>query len=136
MLLFSKIYEFYCLYGIEILLSGATGAAHQNSYEGLHIFSYKALFPNCSHFFLLFPNSSYKALICILLMINHSTLEYHVTNFNTFFRGRLQRTSAKISDFQTTPSPCPGVSEFPKPPPSPDVRVRIFQFLHIFIFAH
>ena len=49
-------------------------------------------------------------------------------------RGRLQRTSAKISDFQTTrPSPCPGVSEFPKPPPSPDVRVRIFQFLHIFI---
>ena len=40
------------------------------------------------------------------------------------------------------PSPCPGVSEFPKPPPSPDVRVQIFhfshifQFLHIFIFAH
>ena len=27
MLLFSKIYEFYCLYGIEILLSGATGAS-------------------------------------------------------------------------------------------------------------
>ena len=26
MLLFSKIYEFYCLYGIEILLSGAAGA--------------------------------------------------------------------------------------------------------------
>ena len=34
-------------------------------------------------------------------------------------RGRLQRTSAKISDFQTTPSLCPGVSEFPKPPPLP-----------------
>ena len=43
MLLFSKIYEFYCLYGIEILLSGATGAARQNSYEGLHIFSYEEL---------------------------------------------------------------------------------------------
>ena len=68
MLLFSKIYEFYCLYGIEILLSGATGAAHQNSYEGLHIFSYKALFPNCSHFLPLFLNSSYEALIYILLV--------------------------------------------------------------------
>ena len=68
MLLFSKIYEFYCLYGIEILLSGATGAAHQNSYEGLHIFSYKALFPNCSHFLPLFLNSSYEALIYILLL--------------------------------------------------------------------
>ena len=67
MLLFSKIYEFYCLYGIEILLSGATGAARQNSYEGLHIFSYKALFPNCSHFLPLFLNSSYEALIYILL---------------------------------------------------------------------
>ena len=67
MLLFSKIYEFYCLYGIEILLSGATGAAHQNSYEGLHIFSYKALFPNCSHFLPLFLNSSYEGLFTILL---------------------------------------------------------------------
>ena len=48
MLLFSKIYEFYCLYGIELLLSGAAGASRycpalpgelprQNSYEGLHI---------------------------------------------------------------------------------------------------
>ena len=54
-------------------------------------------------------------------------------------RGRLQRTSAKISYFQTTPSPCPGVSEFPKPLPLPG-RPRpdfsIFQFLHIFIFAY
>ena len=53
-------------------------------------------------------------------------------------RGRLQRTSAKISNFQTTPPPplvrvCPN---FQNHPPSPDVRVRIFQFLHIFIFAH
>ena len=68
MLLFSKIYEFYCLYGIEILLSGATGAARQNSYEGLHIFSYKALFPNCSNFFPLFLNSSYETLFTILLL--------------------------------------------------------------------
>ena len=67
MLLFSKIYEFYCLYGIEILLSGATGAARQNSYEGLHIFSYKALFTTFSHLFPLFLNSSYEALIYILL---------------------------------------------------------------------
>ena len=29
MLLFSKIYEFYCLYGIEILLSGAAGAVRR-----------------------------------------------------------------------------------------------------------
>ena len=68
MLLFSKIYEFYCLYGIEILLSAIPDAprrfpavpgelrvlpgtarrfpaiaAHQNSYEGLHIFSYEEL---------------------------------------------------------------------------------------------
>ena len=50
MLLFSKIYEFYCLYGIEILLSGATGAARQNSYEGLHIFSYEELFTTFYHF--------------------------------------------------------------------------------------
>ena len=50
MLLFSKIYEFYCLYGIEILLSSATGAARQNSYEGLHIFSYEALFTTFYHF--------------------------------------------------------------------------------------
>ena len=34
--------------------------------------------------------------------------------------------------FKPPPSPCLGVSEFPKPPPSPDVRVRIFQFMHIF----
>ena len=43
----------------------------------------------------------------------------------------------KISDFQTTLPPlvrvCPS---FQNHPPSPDVRVRIFQFLHIFIFAH
>ena len=58
MLLFSKIYEFYCLYGIEILLSGATGAARQNSYEGLHIFSYKALFTTFSQLFPLFPTFS------------------------------------------------------------------------------
>ena len=77
MLLFSKIYEFYCLYGIEILLSGATGAARQNSYEGLHIFSYEELFTTFYHFldrcitfsnfFQLFTNSSYEALIYILL---------------------------------------------------------------------
>ena len=72
MLLFSKIYEFYCLYGIEILLSGATGAARQNSYEGLHIFSYKALFPNCSNFFPLFLNSSYETLFTILLQVASS----------------------------------------------------------------
>ena len=81
MLLFSKIYEFYCLYGIEILLSGATGAARQNSYEGLHIFSYKALFPNCSHFLPLFLNSSYEALIYILLppgIILYYTISDHV----------------------------------------------------------
>ena len=44
--------------------------------------------------------------------------------------GRLQRTSAKISDFQTTASPCPGASEFPKPPlpgrPRPDFPNIIF----------
>ena len=68
MLLFSKIYEFYCLYGIEILLSGAMGAARQNSYEGLHIFSYKALFLTFSHFFQLFTNSSYETLFTILLI--------------------------------------------------------------------
>ena len=39
MLLFSKIYEFYCLYGIEILLSGATGA------------DFFPICPNFSHFF-------------------------------------------------------------------------------------
>ena len=79
MLLFSKIYEFYCLYGIEILLSGATGAARQNSYEGLHIFSYEALFTTFSHFldrcitfsnfFQLFINSSYEGLFTILLTV-------------------------------------------------------------------
>ena len=58
----------------------------------------------------------------------------------------LQRTSAKISDFQTTPqSECVRIS---KTTPSSDVRVRIFQvlflhiiffqllFLHIFGFTH
>ena len=39
MLLFSKIYEFYCLYGIEILLPGATGA------------DFFPICPNFSHFF-------------------------------------------------------------------------------------
>ena len=58
MLLFSKICEFYCLYGIEVLLSGATGAARQNSYEGLHIFSYKALFRTFYHFFPIVPTFS------------------------------------------------------------------------------
>ena len=77
MLLFSKIYEFYFLYGIEILLSGATGAARQNSYEGLHIFPYEELFRTFYHFldrcitfsnfFQLFTNSSYKGLYTILL---------------------------------------------------------------------
>ena len=47
-------------------------------------------------------------------------------------RGCLQRTSAKISDFQTTPSPCPGVSEFPKPPPPRTSASGFFQFLHFF----
>ena len=41
---------------------------------------------------------------------------YNVTLITKSLKGRLQRASAKISDFQTTPSPCPGVSEFPKPP--------------------
>ena len=58
MLLFSKIYEFYCLYGIEILLSGATGA------------DFFPIFPNFYHFFALFINSSYTALIYILLVFN------------------------------------------------------------------
>ena len=49
-------------------------------------------------------------------------------------RGRLQRTSAKISDFQTTPLPLSGCVRISKNT-SLDVRVRIFQFLHIFIFA-
>ena len=85
MLLFSKIYEFYCLYGIEILLSSATGAARQNSYEGLHIFSYEALFTTFYHFldrcitfsnfFQLFTNSSYEALIYILLGFTTEILE-------------------------------------------------------------
>ena len=47
----------------------------------------------------------------------------------------LQRTSAKISDFQTTPAPCPGVSEFPKPLPGrprPDFSI----FTHFPIFTH
>ena len=55
MLLFSKIYEFYCLYGIEILLSGATGA------------DFFPIFITFSHFLPLFLNSSYEALIYILL---------------------------------------------------------------------
>ena len=46
------------LYGIEKLLSGATGAARQNSYEGLHIFSYKALFTTFYHFFPIVPTFS------------------------------------------------------------------------------
>ena len=56
--------------------------------------------------------------------------------------GRLQRTSAKISDFQTTPPPlvrvCPNFQNHPPPLPGrprPDFS-HIFQFLHIFIFAH
>ena len=80
MLLFSKIYEFYCLYGIEILLSGATGAARQNSYEGLHIFSYKALFPNCSNFFPLFLNSSYETLFTILLLMDNNRFVFKDTD--------------------------------------------------------
>ena len=86
MLLFSKIYEFYCLYGIEILLSGATGAARQNSYEGLHIFSYKALFTTFYHFldrcitfyhfFQLFTNFSYEALFTILLLMSNLQASY------------------------------------------------------------
>ena len=97
MLLFSKIYEFYCLYGIEILLSGATGAARQNSYEGLHIFSYEELFTTFYHFldrcitfsnFLpLFLNSSYEAVIYILLtgiciITGHIGLNKHLHRIN------------------------------------------------------
>ena len=55
----------------------------------------------------------------------------------TSYRGRLQRTSAKISDFQTTPppSPCPGVSEFPKPLPGRP-RPDFSFFTHFSIFTH
>ena len=47
-------------------------------------------------------------------------------------RGRLQRTSAKISDFQTTPSPCPGVSEFQKQHPPP--RTSASGFFNVYTF--
>ena len=40
--------------------------------------------------------------------------------------------SSKISDFQTTPFPCPGASEFPKPPP-PKTSASGFPTI---IFAH
>ena len=54
--------------------------------------------------------------------------------FAKTFRGRLQRTSAKISDFQTTPLPLSGCVRISKTtPPSPDVRVQIFQFLFLLI---
>ena len=81
MLLFSKIYEFYCLYGIEILLSGATGADFfpicpnfSHFFPILHIkrsYTVKkigaSLFLTFYHFLPLFPNSSYEAVIYILL---------------------------------------------------------------------
>ena len=57
-------------------------------------------------------------------------------------RGRLQRMSAKISGFQTTLPPlvrvCPNFQNHPLPGrPRPDFSIlHIFQFLHIFIFAH
>ena len=84
MLLFSKIYEFYCLYGIEILLSGATGAAkiHMRGFIYFHMRSFirrasytvkkigASLFPTFSHFFPLFLNSSYEAVIYILLTLD------------------------------------------------------------------
>ena len=62
-------------------------------------------------------------------------------------RGRLQRTSAKISDFQTTPPPlvrvCPNFQNHPPPRTSASgffnfthfSILHIFKFLHIFIFA-
>ena len=54
-------------------------------------------------------------------------------------KGRLQRTSTKISDFQTTPFLCPGVSEFPKPPlpgrPRPDFSIfTLFLNFYTFLF--
>ena len=81
MLLFSKIYEFYCLYGIEILLCGATGADFfpifpnfSHFFPILHIkrsYTVKkigvSLFIAFYHFLSLFLNSSYKAVIYILL---------------------------------------------------------------------
>ena len=55
------------------------------------------------------------------------TIENNQTEF--FIRGRLQRTSAKISDFLTLP--CPGAFEFTKPPllgrPRPDFPTIIFK---------
>ena len=82
MLLFSKIYEFYSLYGIEILLSGATGADFFQIFPNFsHFFpifiwgaSYTvkkigaSLFITFYHFLSLFPNSSYEAVIYILLL--------------------------------------------------------------------
>ena len=63
---------------------------------------------------------------------------YHYSRASAeVIRGRLQRTSAKISDFQTTPSPCPGVSEFPKPPPLPGLpRPDFSNFTHFSILTH
>ena len=75
--------------------------------------------------------------VCILLTQKDTPI------YLVELRGRLQKTSAKISDFQTPPHAfvraCPN---FQNHPSSPDVRVRIFKFLHIFqflqifIFAH
>ena len=52
------------------------------------------------------------------------------------------RQNLGFSNHPPPPSPCPGVSEFPKPPPlpgrpRPDFSIFThYQFLHIFIFAH
>ena len=83
-----------------------------------------------------FPFQILRQFVAIRVLIR-------IPSYARRLRGRLQRTSAKISDFQTTPLPLSGCVRISKTtPPSPDVRVRIFQFLHIlqflriFIFAH
>ena len=81
-------------------------------------------------------------LFLVLASLSHTFIIHYCFNIWLPVRGRLQRTSAKISDFQTTPLPLSGCVRISKTTPSPDVRVQIFhfshifQFLHIFIFAH
>ena len=91
MLLFSKIYEFYCLYGIEILLSGATGA------------DFFPIFITFSHFLPLFLNSSYEALIYILLVL-HIKIHLFIANstnnpLKTYYADNLLKRKLKEKKF-------------------------------------
>ena len=75
------------------------------------------------------PTQSIDFRIYYRMMINHSTLDYHVTNFNTFSRW-LWRTNKTLTLYS---DPYPNTNQNPNPNhspnPNPNVKFDLFPYM-------